>query len=85
MYINKDGNLYQGDMQVGDREATNEEIKEWQEKQELLIKINEAQSLLDKTQHKFGGDYEPKEGEDLESLRDKRSIARKFIRENRKS
>lgn len=84
MYIDKEGNLYEGDMQIGDREATKKEIQAFQDKQELVNKLIEAQTLLDKTQHKFGGDYEPKEGEDLEELRAKRSEARKFLRENKK-
>ena len=84
MFIDKNGNLYQGDMQLGDREATIEEIEAYQEKTELLKKLEDAQNLLDRTQHKFGGDYEPKEGEDLEDLKLRRSIARKFIRENKK-
>lgn len=58
---------------------TYEEVLE----QELLIKLNETQAFLDKTQHKFGSDYEPKEGDDLEELRAKRSEARRFIRENK--
>ena len=41
----------------------------------------EAQAYLDKTDHKFYGDYEPKEGEDLEAIRVKRSEARALLRE----
>ena len=40
----------------------------------------EAQAYLDKTDHKFYGDYEPKEGEDLEAIRVKRSEARALLR-----
>ena len=39
-----------------------------------------AQTYLDKTDHKFYGDYEPKEGEDLEAIRLKRSEARTLLR-----
>lgn len=84
MFIDKDGNLYLGDMQIGDREAAKKEIQAFKDKQELENKLIEAQTLLNKTQHKFGGDYEPKENEDLEELRDKRSVARKLLRENKK-
>lgn len=47
------------------------------------IKINKYKVYLDKTEHKFNGDYEPKDGEDLEAIKVKRSEARKFIRDNK--
>lgn len=40
----------------------------------------EAQAYLTKTDHKFYGDYEPKDGEDLEAIRVKRSEARTLLR-----
>ena len=38
---------------------------------------------LNKTDHKFYGDYEPKVGEDFETIRAKRSEARAFVRANK--
>lgn len=96
-YINKNKEIFgfeldgsQDHLITDDMEEISEEEiqiinlkKEDEYKQTLEYKLIEAQILLDKTQHKFGGDYEPKEGEDLEELRAKRSVARKFIRENK--
>lgn len=53
------------------------------EEQILAQKLNEARQYLSVTDHKFYGDYEPKEGEDLEAIRLKRKEAREFIRANR--
>lgn len=53
------------------------------EKEQIFIKVNECKSYLDKTEHKFNGDYEPKEGEDLEAIKSKRNEVRKFIRDNK--
>lgn len=53
------------------------------EKEQILIKVNECKQYLEKTEHKFNGDYEPKEDEDLEAIKAKRSEARKFIRANK--
>ena len=49
----------------------------------LAIKIQEAKSYLNDTDHKFYGAYEPKVGEDLELVRTKRSEARAFVRVNK--
>lgn len=59
---------------------TNEEKLE-KLKIQMLVKI--YQDYLDDTDHKFYGDYEPKEGEVLELVRTKRSEARTFIRANK--
>lgn len=59
---------------------TNEEKLE-KIKTSMLVKI--YQDYLDDTDHKFYGDYEPKVGEDLETIRAKRSEARAFVRANR--
>ena len=50
-------------------------------KTKVLVKI--YQDYLDDTDHKFYVDYEPKLGEDLESVKTKRSEARAFVRANR--
>ena len=49
-------------------------------KTRMLVMV--YQDYLDDTDHKFYGDYEPKEGEDLELVRAKRSEARAFVRAN---
>ena len=59
---------------------TNEEKLE-KIKTRMLVKI--YQDYLDDTDHKFYGDYEPKAGEDLETIRAKRSEARAFVRANK--
>lgn len=59
-------------------EFTSEEIQ----KQELQIKINEANQYLNKTDHKFYNGYKPKEGEDLVEIERLRDEAREFIRAN---
>ena len=59
---------------------TNEEKLE-KVKTTMLVRI--YQDYLDDTDHKFYGDYEPKVGEDLESVRTKRSEARAFVRANK--
>jgi hypothetical protein len=50
--------------------------------QALAEKMTEAKQYLDSTDHKFYGDYELKEGEDLTPIRLARSEARAFIRDN---
>ena len=52
---------------------------------ELATKVQEAKAYLDSTEHKFNGDYEPKEGEDLKAIKAKRQEARKFIRDNKQA
>lgn len=82
MFIDKDGNIYQGDMQIGDREATKKEIQAFQNKQELANKLIEAKAYLVKTNHKFFIGYIPKENEDLKAIQAKRDEALLFIRDN---
>ena len=48
----------------------------------LAEQIAEAQTYLDRTDHKFYGDYEVKPDEDLEPIRINRSTARALIRDN---
>ena len=52
------------------------------QRQELQVKINEAQQYLNKTDHKFYNGYKPKEGEDLVEIERLRDEAREFIRAN---
>ena len=59
-------------------EYTEEEIA----KQELQVKVTEAQRLLDSTQFKFGEDYDMKYTSEWEELKVKRQEARDFIRLN---
>lgn len=56
--------------------------KEAEMKATVAYKIQEAKTYLDGTDHKLSNDYEPKKGEDLEAIKAKRSVARKFIRDN---
>ena len=51
MFIDRNGNLYNGDMQVGDREATVKEVEAWQaqvskeaNKQSILSQITELEA-----------------------------------------
>ena len=53
------------------------------EAQEIARKVAEAKAYLAATDHKFYGDYEPKAGEDLTVIIEKRSEARAFVRENK--
>ena len=48
-------------------------------------KIQDCIFLLNSTDHKFYGDYEPKVDEDLEAIRAKRSEARAFVRDNKET
>ena len=52
------------------------------EKVKTRMFVKTYQDYLDDTDHKFYVDYEPKAGEDLETIRAKRSEARAFIRAN---
>lgn len=81
-YIDINGNLYQGDMRIGDREATKKEIATHEEEKELAFKLSVAQSLLDSTQFKFGDDYDQKDTTEWLELKAKRQEAREFIRAN---
>lgn len=98
-FINKDNEIFAFDLDGSQDdiipkelvEISNEELveikksKEEEYKNSLEFKLKDAQSYLDRTQHKFGADYEPKEGEDLVEVKTKRSIARAFLRENKPS
>lgn len=64
---------------VPEPEFTAEEIQI----QELQIKINEAKSYLNKTDHKFYNGYKPKVDEDLVEIERLRDEAREFIRNNK--
>ena len=57
---------------------TDEEVA----KQELEVKLSEAQALLDSTQFKFGDDYDQKDTPEWLVLKVKRQEAREFIRAN---
>ena len=81
-YTNNGTELYQGDMKIGDREATIEEIEAYEVKKELKAKIGKAQALLDSTQFKFGDDYDQKDTPEWLELKAKRQEAREFIRIN---
>ena len=81
-YTNNGTDLYQGDMQIGDREATIEEVEAYEAKKELGVKLQEAQLLLDSTQFKFGDDYDKKNTPEWLALKVKRQEAREFIRSN---
>lgn len=63
-------------------EKYKDELQKANELANVIDKINECKLYLDNTDHKFNVDYEPKEGEDLEVIKAKRSEARKFIRAN---
>ena len=71
-----------GDEEIptGATEITVDEINAYWASQYVPDPKAEAQAYLDKTDHKFYGDYEPKEGEDLEAIRVKRSEARALLR-----
>ena len=77
-YTNNGINLYKGDMQIGDREATIEEVEAYEAKKELAFKVNEAKAYLASTDYKVLPDYEPK-SEEIIALR---ATAREFIRAN---
>lgn len=48
-YTNNGTDLYQGDIQIGDREATTKEVEVYEAKKELGVELQEAQSYLDST------------------------------------
>lgn len=81
-YTNNGIDLYQGDMQTGDREATIKEIEDYETKKKLAIKVNEAKSYLAKTDYKDLPRYKPKDGEDIEAIYAKRDELRDFVRAN---
>lgn len=55
-YIDKNGNLYQGDMQIGDREATEEEVKIYQTSNLVSLFKSRIQALLDEKAQAKGYD-----------------------------
>ena len=71
--VNQDGSMEIFDFRTDDEKA----------QQELQVKIAEAQSYLDKTDHKFFNGYKPKPDEDLVAIEAKRDEAREFIRNNK--
>ena len=83
MYFTNNGtDLYKGDIQIGDREATIEEVKAYEDKKDLAIKINEAKEYLANTDYKDLPRYVPKADEDIETIYRLRDEAREFIRTN---
>lgn len=56
MYIDKNETLYQGDLQVGDREATEEEVKNYQTSKLLPLFKSGIQALLDEKARAKGYD-----------------------------
>lgn len=84
MYYTSNGvELYQGNMKLGDREASLKEVKAYEEKKELSLKVQEAIDYLLKTNHKFYNGYIKKDGEDMEAIQAKRDEALLFIRNNK--
>ena len=82
-YIDQNGNLYQVDLQIGDRIATDEEVASYEDKKNIAQKIAEAKQYLADTDYKMLPDYQPKEGsESLESIKAKRAEAREYVRAN---
>lgn len=47
MWIDKDGNLYEGESRVGDREATEEEVEAWEESREPDPAVVKKDAVLD--------------------------------------
>ena len=62
---------------------TMETNEERLEKKYTILMCEVSKEYLNKTDHKFYGDYEPKVYEDLELVRTKRSEARAFVRANK--
>lgn len=81
-YTNNGTDLYQGDMQIGDREATIKEVGDYEVKRELASKLQEANAYLAKTDYKDLPRYVPKVNEDIEAIYRLRDEAREFIRAN---
>lgn len=77
-YTNNGIDIYQGDIKIGDREATIEEVEAYEAKKELAFKVSEAKVYLASTDYKVLPDYEPKSDEIIAL----RAEAREFIREN---
>ncbi len=50
---------------------------------DVSVKVAEAQSYLNSTDHKMFSDYEPKSGEDLDAIKTQRKTYRDFIRANK--
>lgn len=81
-YTNNRTEIYKGDIQIGDREATIEEVKAYDAKKELAFKVNEAKTYLSSTDHKDLPRYVPKADENMDTIYRLRDEAREFIRAN---
>lgn len=82
MFIDQYGELYIGALQVGDREATQEEIAAYLAKADVQLKVLECKEYLKDTDHKDLPRYKAKDGEDLEAIYAKRDACREYIRAN---
>lgn len=81
-YTNNGTDLYQGDIQIGDREATIKEVEAYEAKKELAFKVNKVKAYLANTDYKDLPRYVPKVNEDIEAIYRLRDEAREFIRAN---
>lgn len=83
MYYTNDGiNLYQGDMQIGDREATIKEVEAYESKKELAFKVNEAKAYLADTAWYIERFNDPSSGKAIpQEVLDGRAQARVTINE----
>ena len=75
MFIDKNGNLYAGDMQFGDRVATEEEVSAWESKRSKLAiqeEINslESASMLPRVSREFMLSVMEREGADAGYTKD---------------
>lgn len=91
LYKDKNGNVYavspiqtpEKEWVVMTKKETDTHLNPKPTPEQVLAKqIAEAQTYLDRTDHKFYGDYEVKPDEDLEPIRINRSTARALIRDN---
>ncbi len=73
-----------GTLEWLDTKHTQPTEQEIEDEVKLQSELCEAHHLLDSTQFKFGSDYEPKEGEDLDDLKARRKVARDFVRANKR-
>lgn len=81
-YTNNGTDLYQGDMQIGDREATTEEVEAYEAKKELAFKVNEAQKYLVDTAWYIERFNDPSSGKAIpQEILDGRAQARVTINE----
>ena len=78
--IKSDGNMYQGDLQYGDRIATHEEELNKQLSLEKTIKIMEAKKYLSDTSWYVERFNDPSSGKPIpQEILDKRAEAREII------